>query len=191
VQAQCKPRENPADSLIPDSLIPDSLIPDSLIPDSLIPDSLIPDSHETPSLKPKDKTPCPTEVGPEEKKSEKIFPEDSEPYRLASLLHDLIKENDPKSKEPNIQRWALEIDRLIRLDGREPEEIETVLRWSQADPFWKTNILSATKLRKQFQQLKLKMGGKKHGYDFSDKEYTGTPIDEIEWLREGSSNPGE
>ena len=40
---------------------------------------------------------------------------------------------------------------------RTPEEIEKVMRWSQADSFWRCNILSAAKLCDKFDQLTLKM----------------------------------
>ena len=46
---------------------------------------------------------------------------------------------------------------MIRLDNRSAARIEEVLRWSQSDPFWQNNILSTEKLRKQFDQLELKM----------------------------------
>jgi uncharacterized protein YdaU (DUF1376 family) len=58
--------------------------------------------------------------------------------------------------------WAQEFDRMLRIDGREPERLRAVLLWSQEDSFWNKNILSASKFRKQFDQLEMKMmdGGK-------------------------------
>ena len=53
--------------------------------------------------------------------------------------------------------WGAEVDKMIRLDKRTPERIEAVIRFSQADSFWCSNILSMSKLRKQFDQLELKM----------------------------------
>jgi len=39
-----------------------------------------------------------------------------------------------------------------------------MIEWSQRDDFWKTNILCMSKLRKQFDQLTMKMKrGKNHG----------------------------
>lgn len=81
----------------------------------------------------------------------------TEAYRLSDLLLSLILGNNPKVKQPNLEKWAQTIDRMIRLDGRTPTEIELVIRWCQADDFWMTNILSADKLRKQFDQLSVKM----------------------------------
>lgn len=76
---------------------------------------------------------------------------------LSELLFSLILERKTDFKKPDIQRWAVHVDRMIRLDKRAPEQIEAVIRWCQKDDFWQNNILSAQKLRKQFDQLELKM----------------------------------
>jgi len=81
----------------------------------------------------------------------------AEAVRLARLLADLMRRNDPKARVPaDLTPWATELDRLHRIDRRDWPEIERVLRWSQADSFWRCNILSAAKLRKKFGQLALK-----------------------------------
>lgn len=73
--------------------------------------------------------------------------------RLAELLRDLIKENLPTFKEPNLNQWATHIEKLHRIDGRTYEQIEFIIKWCQQDSFWSGNILSGNKLRKQFDQL--------------------------------------
>lgn len=73
--------------------------------------------------------------------------------RLAALLFELIRKNDPKARKPNLDKWAEDIDKLLRLDGRSEEEVERVIRWSLADDFWCRNILSGRKLREKFDQL--------------------------------------
>lgn len=78
--------------------------------------------------------------------------------RMSELLVSLIRQSHPKYKTPNIQRWAVHIDRMIRLDNRSLSDIEAVIRWSQADQFWKKNILSTEKLREKFDNLWLKAG---------------------------------
>jgi hypothetical protein len=45
---------------------------------------------------------------------------------------------------------------MLRLDQRTEEQIEILIDWSQADPFWRGNILSMSKLREQFDALVLK-----------------------------------
>ncbi len=95
-----------------------------------------------------------------------IYSPNSDEFRLSEMLLLFIQERDPKIKKPDLQKWADHIERLIRLDGRTPEEIEAVIKWCQADLFWCVNILSTSKLREKFSALKQKMekpDGKKYG----------------------------
>lgn len=90
-------------------------------------------------------------------RTKKELSEGSEPYRLAVLLRDEIRKNDPGFPGPkNLQAWATEIERTIRLDKREPREIAKVIVWCQEDSFWRSNVLSAAKLREHFTKLKMK-----------------------------------
>lgn len=78
--------------------------------------------------------------------------------RLVALLAELMVANNPKAKtSPTSKGWKDPIRLLLDRDGHEPEAVERVIRWCQADDFWRTNILSPSKLRKQFDQLTLKM----------------------------------
>lgn len=73
---------------------------------------------------------------------------------LSHLLADLIAENDPNGKRPTVgQGWATEEDRMLRLDSRSPEEAERLIRWTQADSFWRGNVLSMPKFREKYGQL--------------------------------------
>lgn len=85
-----------------------------------------------------------------------MFTEDSVPFRLAVLLRDSIRANDEKFKDPDLQKWAAEVERLIRIDQRDPKEIAKIIVWCQKDGFWKANILSPAKLRKKYSELKIK-----------------------------------
>jgi hypothetical protein len=62
-----------------------------------------------------------------------------------------------------VKKWAVHVSRMIRLDKRDPDRIEEVIKWCQQDDFWQNNILSTEKLRQQFDQLELKMSKKKGG----------------------------
>lgn len=88
--------------------------------------------------------------------------------RLCRLLGDLMLANDPGAKTaPDSKSWRNAGRLLIDADGRPVEQVEEVIRWSQADPFWRANILSMPKLRTKFGALLLKMqsngGGNSHG----------------------------
>ncbi|RJQ28387.1 hypothetical protein C4565_03730 [Candidatus Parcubacteria bacterium] len=101
-------------------------------------------------------------------KKEDIYVETSDEVRLSRLLLTFILQNKPTHQfshtPPNIQTWAADVNKMIRIDKRPPEQIEEVLRWSQADAFWWKNICSATKLRKQFDRLEADMQsqGRRH-----------------------------
>jgi hypothetical protein len=88
------------------------------------------------------------------KKSNNIYSSDSQPYLLAEKLKALILQNNQNAKVPdNLQKWSREIDLMLRIDKRTPEHVQQVIEFSQKDSFWKSNILSAGSLRKQFDKL--------------------------------------
>jgi len=96
--------------------------------------------------------------------STSLYSPNSEEFRLASLLLSEIQKRKPDFKKPNLQKWAIHIDRMIRIDKRRPDRIEAVIRWCQQDApkdesgfGWQNNILSTEKLRKQFDKLELAM----------------------------------
>lgn len=93
-----------------------------------------------------------------------VFSLDSIEYELSKLLLTEIRKNDenflasnPDAEAPSLQRWALQIDRLIRLDHRPPEEIRQVIVFAQTSSFWRSNILSGQKLREKYTTLLLQM----------------------------------
>jgi len=82
---------------------------------------------------------------------------------IAWILLSMIRQNNPTFKEPNLKKWAVEINKMIRIDKRDPKDIVKVIIWCQKDSFWCANILSGVKLRKQYDQLFVKMNIKKSG----------------------------
>jgi len=93
-------------------------------------------------------------------RTQKTFEPESIPYLLSEILLDQITINLPEfkpsqngNKESTLQRWALDIDRMIRLDNRKPCPIWNMIIWCQQDDFWFKNILSGSKLRKQYDKL--------------------------------------
>lgn len=70
------------------------------------------------------------------------------------LLANLIEQNG--SKRPTVtDKWILEMDKIHRIDGRSWEQITAAINWCQNDAFWRGNILSPAKLRKQYDQMRL------------------------------------
>lgn len=97
----------------------------------------------------------------QKKSPNSIFSDASIEVKLSYHLLERIREKDSNYKNPNIQEWARNINLLIRIDRRTPEEIIQVIDWCQNDSFWHTNILSTAKLREKFTQLYLKMNKEK------------------------------
>jgi len=91
------------------------------------------------------------------KKNIKIYPMGSLEMSLTLELVMLMRKNNPKVKIPDdLNKWATEVNKMIRLDGRTPEDIRRVIYYSQTDKFWQCNILSTKKLREKFDTLYLK-----------------------------------
>lgn len=87
----------------------------------------------------------------------KTYDEDNPYYVLANFLLTEMRKNNPDVKQPNLQKWSDDMRKLVELDGRDKHDVSKVIRWCQKDDFWSTNILSASKLRKQYDQLFIKM----------------------------------
>ena len=76
---------------------------------------------------------------------------------LAAQLRDAVRVRDPKAKAArteDLTGWARDINLLICIDQRSPEEIRRVIEWCQLPGgFWGPNILSGRKLREKFDTL--------------------------------------
>ncbi|GAB4059257.1 YdaU family protein [Uliginosibacterium sediminicola] len=62
----------------------------------------------------------------------------------------------PELKQPNLEAWANEVRLMIEQDSRKHREICALMRWACNDAFWRGNIMSPDKLRKQYDQLAIK-----------------------------------
>ena len=87
-----------------------------------------------------------------------VFDEDTEQYKLALFMRQCILENLPNAKVPEatpdkLKRWSYDIDLMMRIDCRSPDEIRELIDWSHRDQFWKANILSPGKLREKWDTL--------------------------------------
>ena len=100
-----------------------------------------------------------SKINDETNEKKKVFEADSEPYLLAKFLEGCIVENNPKfpQSENQRQRWAKDIDLMIRRDKIAADDIAAVIEWSQNDNFWRSNVLSGKKVRAKYQQLRMRI----------------------------------
>lgn len=81
------------------------------------------------------------------KKEENLPPPEVEILYSEVLEHfdeDFRPKNDAQKKD-----WLDTLDKLIRIDGHTPEQIDQVIKFARGDPFWKINFLSLLKLRQK------------------------------------------
>lgn len=91
-----------------------------------------------------------TEITNKKNSSRKrVYDESSVHYQLAYRLYQKILIDDPSFKQPNMNTWADCIRLMMEQDDRTAEQIEYLIDWSQANSFWKSNILSTKKLREK------------------------------------------
>lgn len=87
----------------------------------------------------------------------------------------------------NLQRYADDFRKIVELDGANKKQVKEVIDYATTDDFWKTNILSADKLRKQFLQLSIRMNAQtqpsqpRKMFDGRDKE-----IELQKWMQAGN-----
>jgi len=76
---------------------------------------------------------------------------------LLDLLDTCLEHNG--SKKPSRTKKNTDAARLlIDKDGYTVNQVAWMIRWATSDEFWRTNILSMSKLREKFDQLKAKAG---------------------------------
>jgi len=118
---------------------------------NIAPNKDLTDSQQTPN---KDLTP--NKKDKKDKKDKNIFSPDGIEYRLSNYLFQHMKRNNPTCKEPDFQKWCKQMDYILRIDKRDSTEVKTIIEFCQKDSFWKTNILSVSKLREKYDQLNVK-----------------------------------
>jgi len=79
--------------------------------------------------------------------------------KICQHLADRIVANG--SKRPTItKKWRDEGRRLIDLDGKTVEQVIRAIDWCQNHHFWRANVMSMPKLRKNYDRLRLEAQGK-------------------------------
>jgi hypothetical protein len=77
-------------------------------------------------------------------------------YNCAAWMLKMIKEINPKFKQPNLNTWADDIRKIINIDKRTYQEIKELFQWVNRDDFWSANILSPATLRRQWDKIYMK-----------------------------------
>lgn len=72
---------------------------------------------------------------------------------IASWMFDQLLEINPDHRPPKLEVWANDIRLLRERDSRTPEQIRWLFAWANNHDFWRANIQSPAKLRKQWDTL--------------------------------------
>jgi hypothetical protein len=100
-------------------------------------------------------------------------PSASPPSADAEKIYDFflrkLKERRKTFKDPKKEKWCAEIDKMLNQDKRSVEEVLEIIEWVIKDLFWRTVILSPSKLREKFDELVLKRDGQRvrEAYEFN------------------------
>lgn len=93
------------------------------------------------------------------KPAKRVYEPDDINLKLANYLLAKIRERNSSiyptdsKNPPDTQKWANDIRLMHERDARSYDDIKRIIEWCQQDSFWQNNILSASKLRKQFGKL--------------------------------------
>lgn len=117
----------------------------------------------------------------------KYSPDD---YRFAEGMLKAVLRVAPKTKPPNLAKWAETIRLMRERDGLSHSEIADVFRFANQDDFWKTNILSPAKLREQFAKLDAKMRNPHEKRLSTSADRWAIDHDDTSWLT-GAYGPGD
>lgn len=114
------------------------------------------------------------------------FTEDSFEIKCVDMIINSCFKTFPNSKVPQTltekQKWAIEIDRMKRLDGRTELDIMQALNYAITDSFWQCNIRSAKKFREKFETLivRSRTGKKSTGNSFNQFKQNDYDFDSLE-----------
>lgn len=122
--------------------------------------------QEQPVSSPEPKDPPKKDTKPKQSRKEK-YSKDNTYYKMALYFHGLVSAVAKDAgvehliRKANLQSWADDFRKLIEIDGVDKYLAKEVMDWVTKDDFWKTNVLSAKKLREKFGELAIKMNATK------------------------------
>lgn len=123
------------------------------------------------------------------------YDEDNTYFKMAKYFYDKVEVVANEAgvshliKKSNLQTWADDMRKLIELDGVDKLLAKQVMDWVTQDSFWRTNILSAKKLREKFTELAIKMQAVKQPAQPKQQQLHDPRDKEIafqKWLQEGN-----
>lgn len=129
------------------------------------------------------------------KHGKRVYEADDINFKLAQSLLSKIEEQNPDHKKPDLQKWANDIRLMHEQDKRSYDKIQKMIDWSQNNDFWSGNVLSAAKLRKQYDTMAAQANneakGKTTGYrKKSGRVETATDWDKVK-AKKMSNNSNE
>lgn len=131
--------------------------------------------------------PDPTRPDPTTSKDVDTPPRE-EIIHLCTVMADCVEGNG--AKRPTITKAATEATRkLLDVDGYTPHQVEWMIRWATSHEFWRSNILSMSKLRDKFDQLKLQSMEGKHRVSMNGDVNVTAVLGEDYW-QPGTPPPG-
>jgi len=108
------------------------------------------------------------------------FDENSFEFKASEYLRDDILARIPHANIPKtdkeLQKWAVHIDRMKRIDGLTETDIRKLIKFAIEDSFWQTNILSTSKLRQKKDTLFAQMTQKERGVFQNGNNHKGNNV---------------
>jgi phage replication O-like protein O len=95
------------------------------------------------------------------------YTEDNQYYKMAVYFFKRVEKVAEEAgiahllRKSNMQTWADDMRKLVEISGVDKRKAREVMDWVTTDSFWRTNILSAKKLREKFTELAIKMNADK------------------------------
>lgn len=140
------------------------------------------------------------EEKPKKKASSKKqkYDEDNTYYKMAIYFYGKVEKVANEAgvshliKKSNMQTWADDMRKLVEINKVDKYLARDVMDWVTQDPFWKTNILSAKKLRDKFTELAIKMKAQHQPKQTKPKQSDPRDKDIAfqKWLQEGNDPDG-
>lgn len=129
----------------------------------------------------------------------KKYDEENTYYKMAVYFFEKVEKVANEAgishliKKSNMQTWADDMRKLVEIGQVDKRLVKEVMDWVTQDSFWKTNVLSAKKLREKFMELAIKMKAEKKPSQTKQKLQHDPRDKEIalqKWISEGN-DPNE